>query len=93
MITFKLKPDSGDEFEVEATTRDVLMWEKTTKGASFGQFADEASLKLADLYKVAWLASKRQSLITADMPLKEFEDSHDLDFDMGEEPDPTRSAR
>jgi hypothetical protein len=89
VITFTVAPDEGDKFEVQATTRDILAWERTTKGASLKKLMDE--LQLADLYKVAYLAAKRNRLYDGNQA--EFEDSHDLEFELDEEADPTQSAR
>lgn len=88
MFDFKIQPDGGDEFTVTAGSRDVLVWEKTTKGASFGSIAD--GLKLADLYKIAHIAAKRHGLFNG--TLAEFEASCELDMVAQEEPDPTRPA-
>lgn len=84
MIDFKIVMDSGDEFEVTASGRDVLNWEKTTKGASMKALMDE--LKMTDLYKVAFFASKRTGNFTG--TLQEFEAQADLVFEVPDA-DPT----
>lgn len=98
MITFKVRPvDGGDPYEVEGTTRDILNWERTTKGASFSKL--EENMYMADLYKIAWFAARRLSMYSG--VLADFENNHDLeivrdpDGDDGEdgEPDPTRWDR
>lgn len=76
MFTFKVVPDSGEPFELKAGTRDVLTWEKTTKGKSYGQLVSEPNL--VDYYKLAHIAAWRQQLFTG--TLKEFEESHDIDL-------------
>lgn len=94
MFTFRVRPDGGDEFEVKASTRDVLTWEKTTKGnKSYVDLLREPNL--VDYYKICHLAAWRQQLFTGS--LKEFEDQHDIDLATGEdhpeqdpEPDPTQ---
>ncbi|MEV0726005.1 hypothetical protein AB0I37_24905 [Micromonospora purpureochromogenes] len=88
MFTFMIKPDGGDAFEVTAGTRDVLKWERTTKGASLGQLKE--GITLGALYKIAHLAATRQQLFTG--PLADFEDTCELEFEEDEEPDPTRPA-
>lgn len=89
MFLFKLTPDGGDEFEVVAGTRDVLMWERTAKGRSLGAFTNE--LKMADLYEMAYIAAKRQG--KWDGNRADFEDTMELDFEEEKEPaDPTRPA-
>jgi hypothetical protein len=88
MFTIKVVPDNGEPFEVESQTRDILKWEKTTKGASAHQLR-EASFEA--LYKIAWIVAQR----TGQFPgtLREFEETVDLDILGGEdEPDPTQSA-
>lgn len=85
MIEFKIKPDGGEPFAVTATTRDILNWEKVTKGASLKQLMD--NLHTADLYKVAHFAARRTQQFTG--TLQEFEQSCDLDFEIEEEQDPT----
>lgn len=88
MFTFKVKPDDADEFEVTAGTRDVLVWERTTKGASFGAVG-QGDLKMVDLYKIAHIASRRLGLFTGD--LKAFEETCEITFEEEGEPDPTRT--
>lgn len=88
MFEFKITPEHGDSFEVTATSRDVLVWEKTTKGRTMKSLRDD--LAINDLYKIAHLASKRQQLFTG--TLQEFEETCDLDFEEEEEPDPTQSG-
>jgi hypothetical protein len=88
LFDFKITPDDGESFEVKATTRDVLKWERTTKGAKFSDIAD--GMKITDMYKIAWLASGRQNLFNG--TLADFEDSVDLEFEEEEEPDPTQPA-
>lgn len=98
MIKFKVRPvDGGEPYEVEGTTRDILNWERTTKGASFGKL--EENMHIADLYKIAWFAARRASMFSG--VLADFEEQHDLDIVRGEaddggedsEPDPTQWDR
>jgi hypothetical protein len=92
MITLKVTPDSGDSYVVTATSRDVLTWEKTTKGnKSFVNLM--AQPNLIDFYKLAHLASWRQGLTA--LTFQEFENSCEVAFDeeeQDEEPDPTPPA-
>ncbi|MCW6008504.1 hypothetical protein K1W54_28765 [Micromonospora sp. CPCC 205371] len=88
MFDFKITPDGLEPFEVTAGSRDVLKWERTTKGASFKGIAED--LKMTDMYKVAWIAAKRQGLYEG--TLAEFEDDCEIDFEETDEPDPTRPA-
>lgn len=89
MFDFKLTPDDGEQFDVTAGSRDVLVWEKSTKGASFGSIAE--GLRITDLYKIAWIASKRLGHFGG--TLAEFEAGVELEFEEQPEPDPTRPAR
>ena len=77
MFDFELAIDGQDEqVKVTATSRDVLMWEKTTKGASFAKL--ESNLQIADLYALAWRAATRKGLFTGDLPT--FQTTVDLEF-------------
>ncbi|PZG18982.1 hypothetical protein C1I95_12450 [Micromonospora craterilacus] len=98
-LTFDERPD--DPVTITAGSRDILMWERTTKGASMAQL--ERDLRITDLYKMAWIAAKR--LGHFDGPLANFEAGVELDLlddktkdededgDEGGPEDPTRPAR
>ncbi|GAA1549951.1 hypothetical protein GCM10009804_03170 [Kribbella hippodromi] len=91
MITLKVTPDGGEPYTVTATSRDVLMWEKTTQGNK--SFVDLVNApNLIDLYKVAHLASQRQGLFPGSY--QDFEASCEVDGETEDdpEPDPTQSA-
>lgn len=96
LFRFDLKPDDGDSWQVVADSRDIYMWEKTNKGASFAKLKDD--LHMGDLYAVAWVAARRQNLIGQGMKLEDFADAHALEFDINTkpaedvEPDPTQAA-
>lgn len=85
MIDFKLVPDVGEPWETKATSRDIVQWEKTNRGKTFKSLMDNMSM--ADLTELAWRASVRTKMFAG--TLKEFELGVDLEFDIGEEPDPT----
>lgn len=87
MIDFKIKPDGGEEFDVKAGTRDILLWERTSRGKSFSKLMND--LNMGDLYSLAHMACKRQQLYTGS--LAEFEEGCELVFEV-EEPDPTQPA-
>lgn len=94
MITLKVTPDNGEPYVVVATSRDVLMWEKTTAGnKSFVDLINEPNL--VDLYRVAHIASWRQGLTSA-KNLQEFEATCEVTGNPAdeedEEPDPTQPA-
>lgn len=92
MITLHVKPDDGDPYEVTAQARDVLTWEKTTKGNK--TFLDlMSSPDMQALYKLAHIASWRQGLTT--LTFQQFEASVDVMFEEDEqepELDPTQPA-
>lgn len=91
MITLKVTPDGGEPYTIVATSRDVLAWEKTTKGnKSFVDLINEPNLM--DLYRVAHIASWRQGLFPG--TFQEFEASCEVEggVEEDEEPDPTRSG-
>jgi hypothetical protein len=88
MITFTIAPDGDEKYELKATTRDILNWEKTTKGASLKKLMEE--LAMVDLYKVAHFAAKRTGQFTGS--LQDFEATNDLEFELEEDADPTQSA-
>jgi hypothetical protein len=88
MISFKVTPENGEPYRVTATARDVLTWEKTSKGKSFTALMSDPHL--ADLYRIAHLASWRQQLFTGSLP--DFESTCEIDMEDDEEPDPTQSA-
>jgi hypothetical protein len=86
MFEFTIRPDDADEYKVTATSRDFYVFERTTKGRSFADVG--TNLHMADMYKLAHLASKRQQLFNG--TLDEFASSCDIDFEEEEEPDPTQ---
>ncbi|GHG97574.1 hypothetical protein ACFORH_42980 [Amycolatopsis roodepoortensis] len=90
MFKFTLTPEDGAPFEVDADSRDVLQWEKRNKGATLKRLLEE--LAMADLYKVAYIAAKRQNKF--DGTPDEFEASVVLDFDVEEGyDDPSQRGR
>ncbi len=89
MIKFTVKPDGLPEFDVEGDTRDVLNWERTSKGKTFGGLMD--SLAMGDLYRIAYFASVRQSLWSGTE--REFEAAIVLVFKgLSDGSDPTNAA-
>lgn len=91
MFTFKITPDGGGEaITFKSVSRDVLAWEKATRGSLSGLLANR---KMADLYRIAHYAGRRTGMVTVDLP--EFEKSFDLDVIDDEdeiEADPTQPA-
>lgn len=97
MLTVKVTPDEGPEFDITIHARDALVWEKTTKDhPSFLDVLREPNM--TDLYRLAHIAGSRQNLLGG-QTLAEFEKGNDVTptFDeegdvSDEEPDPTRLA-
>jgi hypothetical protein len=84
MIDFTCVVEGGDRYEVKATARDILIWEKTGAKRSFTELMQ--TLPLADLYWIAHLASKRKGLFEGN--LNQFEQTVDLEFGVADGPDP-----
>jgi len=74
MITLKVIPDNGEPYQVTATSRDIVQWERTHKGA---KFANLESVGMADLYALAFFAAKRHGLFSGTE--SEFTDSVDIE--------------
>lgn len=92
MFTFTVRPDGGESYDVEATTRDVLAWERANKGVNLKKLEEAPSL--LDFYKIAHFAVRRQQLFTGS--LDDFMDTCDIevhDTEEDGEPDPTNAAR
>ena len=94
MIRFKVKPEDGDPYEIEATSRDVFTWERTNRtGKVFADLADRQSM--VDMYHVAYVTARRLGLFTGTQA--DFESTCDLDEMEGnaenKTADPTQPAR
>jgi hypothetical protein len=93
--------EDGSSFTVEATARDVLVWERTGGGKTNKVFQDLVrSQSMVDMYRVTHIAATRLGLYKDD--LRTFESTVDLenleldDDDQDEEgdgADPTQPAR
>ena len=93
MIDVTVTPDGGDAREVKILSRDVLVWERTGKGRSFGTLMEDISM--IAMYHLAWIASRRLGYFVGD--LAEFEATCEVGLETDEEgdaaPDPTRPAQ
>lgn len=88
MIEFVLTNDAGEEHKLTAKPRDILNWERTTKGAKFSDFENGVSLE--DLYKVAYLAAKRSLPdLVLGQSQADFENTYDVLPSGEDETDPT----
>lgn len=74
MFSWRVTPDVGEPYTVEAGTRDVLAWERAT-GGSAQRLQDE--FHVANAYWLAHRAATRAGLFSGSR--KEFEQSVDLE--------------
>lgn len=96
MIDLKLIRDAGGDEErgepvpLTIDSRDVLQFERTTKGGSFDTLTK--NVRFEHLYKAAWIAAKRTGAIQRDVSLEAFTEVYVMDL-TGEqaEPDPTQT--
>jgi hypothetical protein len=91
VFTFTVRPETGEPFEIKATTRDVLVWEEAGRDRSMAGLVSDMHMK--DLYWIAHCAARRQALFNG--PLDEFKKTMDLDISKVlemETPDPTQQA-
>lgn len=72
-----MHPDGGEPYTMTAGARDIMLWEKTHRGASFSQIKD--NLTMTALYQIAHVAARRQGLFAG--TLDEFENTAELVFD------------
>ena len=92
MIDVTVIPDGGEPYEITVQSRDVLVWERTGRGNSFGALMDQISM--VAMYHLAWIAARRLGHFAGD--LKEFEQTVEVNLEETEnegEPDPTPPAR
>lgn len=78
MFTFTITDESGEATEVKADSRDVLVWEKTSK--SNERYIDLLTeMSMVKFYRLAHIAAKRQGVVTG--PLKDFETDYLLELE------------
>lgn len=75
MFVWRVIPDEGEPYIVEAGTRDVLAWEKERPGRSAQQLQD--NFQVANAYWLAHRAAVRAGKFEGSR--KEFEESVDLE--------------
>lgn len=87
MIEVRIVPDEGDPYDLTVTSRDVMAWERTTKGMTFAKFQEQFSM--THLYNLAYRAAMRTRKFTG--TLDDFESTVDIDLLEGDsdETDPT----
>lgn len=86
MIEFKVRPAHGEPYTVTATSRDVFVFEKVSRGRTMSHF--KIDLRMEDMYRLAHIASKRQQLFAGS--LDEFAEACDLEFEDDDDLDPTQ---
>jgi hypothetical protein len=80
MFKFKVMPDGGDTFEVEAGMRDLRMWEKTHRGRTFGMLTDRNNMSATALFEVAFVAAKRLGKLPAGVTEDQFALEYEIDL-------------
>lgn len=76
---------TGEKTELTIVSRDLLIWERTTKGANLKSFQDAP--KIDDMYSLAYFAGKRTGDLSG-IGREEFETKFDVDFEsMAEDSD------
>lgn len=95
-----IRPEGGEEHQITAGPRDLLVWQKTSRGRTFGQLlpiredgegVNIEKLDWAEIYRLAHIVARREGLFNGQ--LKEFEEQVDVGLaDVGGEVDPTNAA-
>jgi len=92
VIDCTVTPDGGEPVAVTILSRDVLTWERTGRGRSFGALMDDISMTA--MYHLAWIAMRRLGHFAGD--LTEFEQTCEVSLETDQEdeagPDPTQPA-
>lgn len=88
MFTFTVTPDEGKPYEVVATSRDIVLWEKLHKDNSLKKL--ESNLRMTDMYSLCAVAARRQGKFEG--TVAEFADQADIQPE-SEEVDPTPTDR
>lgn len=82
MFEVKVRPDNEDEYVIEVTSRDVVKWERSTKGASLSKLTGEGG-SMEDAYKLTHFAAQRNDRFSGS--LTEFQETNDIEILKGEE--------
>jgi len=87
VFTFTLTDEAGEATEVKADSRDVLVWEKTSRSNErYVELLTE--LSMTKLYRLAHIAAKREGVFTG--KLADFETTYVLSIET-EEAVPTKA--
>lgn len=94
MFTTTVRPDDGEPYDLDVTSRDILSWEQSGRGRKLGSLADAQNLSIVDIYDLAFRAADRRGLFTGD--IRDFTatcDVSDLRETNYDEVGPTQPAR
>lgn len=72
-----IRPDGEDPYDVDPTSRDMLLWERGGRGRSLSRLHSDPSV--ADLYALAHVTARRAGKIGMSVELAEFEASVDVE--------------
>lgn len=75
MFSFRVTPDSGEAYDLEVTSRDIVFWEKIDRTHTVTRLENDP--RMTDIYSVTHVAARRQGLFSG--MLAEWETSVDLD--------------
>lgn len=95
MFKFTVTPDAegAEPFELDATMRDLRVWEKTHHKRSLGQATDGAAISATMLFEIAYSACVRQRKIPAGLTEEQFAEQYEIEpDDDGEDADAEQEA-
>jgi hypothetical protein len=91
-MDLKVLPDDGEPYDLVVKSRDILAWERVTKGMTFSKLQDD--LNMGHVYNLAWRAASRTRKFAG--TLEDFEENHDIDIVVPDDedggPNPTNAA-
>lgn len=79
MFSIRVRPDGGEPFEVETTSRDIVRWEaggNRQSPRSMSKLSDD--LRMTDVTDLAWFAANRKGL--TDLDINQWRASVDIDI-------------
>jgi hypothetical protein len=85
MFKMRVVPDQGDPFDITATLRDLVWWEKAFRGRSLGMLGDKGKLSATIMYEIGYSACRRQNFIDTNWTLDTFLASCDLELEDDDE--------
>jgi hypothetical protein len=97
-VSLTVKID-GIEHQITAEPRDLLVWEKTSRGKKLGELLpisedgehmDARRLSLVEMYRLAWITARRLELFAG--PIEQFEEEVTVVLRGAASPGPTRPA-